>query len=94
MTDFAICIGLVLMPLTLRWFTARQMGHYRKAVLSGDEACKKLANELHGLRAAIDETKRRQHQYARHRSHLRRQIEDADAVLDELHRSTGNRIAA
>ena len=94
MTDFAICIVLVLIPLTLRWFTARQMGRHRKVVLSGDETCKKLAGELHELRAAIDETKRCQHQYACHRSHLRRQIEDARAVLGELHRSTGDRIAA
>ena len=94
MTDIAIAVGLVLIPLALRWFTAWQMGRYRKVVLSGDETCKKLAGELHELRAAIDETKRRQRQYASHRSHLRGQIEEARAALAELRRPVRNRIAA
>ena len=94
MTDIAIGVGLVLIPLVLRWFTAWQMGRYRKVVLSGDETCKKLAGELHELRAAIDETKRRQRQYASHRSHLRGQIEEARAALAELRRPARNRIAA
>ena len=94
MTDIAIAVGLVLIPLALRWFTAWQMGRYRKVVLSGDETCKKLAGELHELRAAIDETKRRQRQYASHRSHLRGQIEEAREALAELRRPARNRIAA
>ena len=94
MTDIAIGVGLVLILLVLRWFTAWQMGRYRKVVLSGDETCKKLAGELHELRAAIDETKRRQRQYASHRSHLRGQIEEARAALAEVRRPARNRIAA
>ena len=94
MTDIAIGLSLVLIPLALRWFTAWQMGRYRKVVLSRDETSEKLAGELHELRAAIDETKRRQRQYASHRSHLRGQIEEARAALAELRRPARNRIAA
>ena len=94
MNAIAIGVGLVLILLVLRWFTAWQMGRYRKVVLSGDETCKKLAGELHELRAAIDETKRRQRQYASHRSYLRGQIEEARAALAELRRPARNRIAA
>ena len=94
MNEFAIGVGLVLVTLTLRWLTARQMGRSRKVLLSGDENCKKLAGELEEIRAASDEIQRRQREYASHRSHLRSQIKDARAALAELQRPDRDRIAA
>ena len=94
MTDIALGLCFVLIPLALRWITAWQMGRYRRAALRGDEEYRKLAGELNEIRDAIHGVERRRHQYVSRRSHLRGQIEAARTELAALRRPAENRIAA
>ena len=94
MTDFALLLTFVLVPLALRWTTTWQIGRLRAAARKSDEEYRELAGQLSEVREAICDVERQQRQCAARRSHLLGQIDAARVELAEMRRPAETRIAA